>query len=138
MTVEKYLSKDQTVRFLPDRLSRDPVVLRGMTNDEMFIVAGLGIGLGGFLGVVVWLITGDLAIGVSIMALLSIIVFFVASGILQRAKRNRPATWFHRNLQWQIAAKTGLSFGSRVNLRSGVWSARRGHKKAILSNRSES
>lgn len=46
---------DGTLTFLPERLNRDPAVLRGLTNDEMWaaliVGAVLGLNLGGPLAV---------------------------------------------------------------------------------------
>ncbi len=126
---------DQTIDFLPDRLNRDPVVLRGMTSNEMFIIASLGSIAGGAIGFFAGLLFRDIAIGVSIMVVITVIVFFVSSGILQRSKRGKPDTWFHRSLQWEVASKTGLNVGHPINLRSGVWSTKR--SKEIVPNNKE-
>ncbi len=42
---------DGTLVFLPERLNRDPAVLRGLTNDEMWLALGTGALLGLLLGV---------------------------------------------------------------------------------------
>lgn len=37
---------DGTLTFLPERLNRDPAVLRGLTNDEMWVALIVGAVLG--------------------------------------------------------------------------------------------
>lgn len=124
-----------TVKFLPEKLNRDPIVLRGMTNDEMFMMAGLGAGLGLFLGLLAWLITGYIAMVVTVLALVCAAVIFFGSAILRRMKRGKPETWLYRRLQWQIAKGTGLSVGSgTVTVRSGFWSVRRERKEVQSQN----
>ena len=41
---------DGTLTFLPERLNRDPAVLRGLTNDEMWVALIVGAVLGVVLG----------------------------------------------------------------------------------------
>lgn len=115
-----------TVNFLPEKLNRDPIVLRGMTNDEMFAMAILGAVLGFVLGLLAWLITGYLAMVVTVLALVCAAVIFFGSAILRRMKRGKPETWLYRRIQWQVAKKSGLSVGSgSVSVRTGFWSVRR-------------
>ena len=42
---------DGTLVFLPERLNRDPAVLRGLTNDELWVALGTGAVIGLLLGV---------------------------------------------------------------------------------------
>jgi conjugative transfer region protein (TIGR03750 family) len=119
------ISDDGTVKFLPDKLNRDPIVLRGMTNDEMFIVAGIGAALGLVLGLVGWLISGYVAMVVTVLVLVCAAVIYFGSAILRRMKRGKPETWLYRRIQWQVA-RFGLSIGSgHITVRSGFWSVRR-------------
>lgn len=46
-----------TIPFLPDRLNREPVVWRGLTTSELFLVLALGLGVGCAFGIVLALIT---------------------------------------------------------------------------------
>jgi conjugative transfer region protein (TIGR03750 family) len=120
---------DGTVSFLPERLNRDPIVLRGMTNDEMFFVAALGVALGFLLGLIGWLVTGYLAMVVTLMALVCTAVLYFGSAILRRMKRGKPETWLYRSLQWRAAKNLGLAVGNGyITVRSGFWSARREHR----------
>lgn len=45
-----------TIPFLPDRLNREPVVWRGLTTSELFLVLALGLGVGCAFGIVLALI----------------------------------------------------------------------------------
>ncbi len=47
-----------TIVFLPDRLNREPVVIRGMTTTEMFIALGTGLVSGVLIVMVAALIAG--------------------------------------------------------------------------------
>jgi conjugative transfer region protein (TIGR03750 family) len=120
------IGDDGTVKFLPERLNRDPIVLRGMTNDELFFVAGIGAGLGFVLGIMGWLLTGYIAMVLTVLTAVCAAVIFFGSDVLRRMKRQKPETWLYRRLQWQIAKNAGLSVGSgQVTTRSGFWSVRR-------------
>ncbi|WP_025806331.1 TIGR03750 family conjugal transfer protein [Pseudomonas chlororaphis] len=122
--------QDGTVAFLPHRLNRQPVVVRGLTADELWICAGLssvaglmaGIPLAwlvGSIAMVPTLIVGGIAAGV-----------FIGGGVLRRLKRGRPETWLHRQLMWRLAqgypALAGRLGGQQLITRSGYWSTHRG------------
>ena len=52
---------DGTLTFLPERLNRDPAVLRGLTNDEMWVALIVGAGLGVILGAPLAVATASIA-----------------------------------------------------------------------------
>lgn len=112
---------DGTLTFLPERLNRDPVVLRGLTNDEMWVALGAGAAAGCLLGI-------PLAIAISIAMLPTLIIagmaiFLFASGSMLRTwKRSRPETWLYRRCQWELATRLGV--GSELVIHSGPWSVR--------------
>ncbi|MDR0770563.1 MAG: TIGR03750 family conjugal transfer protein [Burkholderiales bacterium] len=126
MTANLISAEDGTVAFLPERLNRAPIVLRGMTNDEMFIVGGLGAALGLVLGLIGWVMTGYIAMVPTMIVFVAFAVIFFGSAILRRMKRGKPETWLYRRLQWQSLKRLGLSFGGgRITIRTGFWAVRR-------------
>ena len=52
---------DGTLTFLPERLNRDPAVLRGLTNDEMWVALIVGAVLGVVLGAPLAVVTVSIA-----------------------------------------------------------------------------
>src|SRR3546814_10608855 len=53
---------DGTLVFLPERLNRDPAVLHGLTNDEMWVALGAGAVIGLLLGVPLAIATASIAV----------------------------------------------------------------------------
>ncbi|MGV8399267.1 TIGR03750 family conjugal transfer protein [Pseudomonas aeruginosa] len=125
-------SHDQegTVQFLPHRLNRQPVVVRGLTADELWICAGLSGAAGLLLGIpLAWLASSIAVLPTLIVAGIAAGVF-IGGGILRRLKRGRPETWLHRQIQWRLAqnypALAGRLGGGKLITRSGFWSTHRG------------
>lgn len=121
--------QDRTVAFLPHRLNRQPVVVRGLTADELWICASVS----GALGL---LTSMPLAYALSTVAIVPTIAvtaiatgIFVGGGALRRLKRGRPETWLYRQLQWRLVSRLpALSRplgGHRLVTRSGYWTVRR-------------
>ncbi len=119
--------EDGTVMFVPERLNRDPIVLRGLTNDELFLVAGLGTASGLMLGIPVWLVTGIVAMTPTVMFAFGTLAVFFGGGVLRRLKRGRPETWLYRSMQWEATCRFNLTFnsGQKLILHNGHWSIRR-------------
>lgn len=118
---------DGTLSFLPERLNRDPVVLRGLTNDEMWLALGLGAILGLVLGVPLSIATASLAVAPSGMIAGIAMTLFVAGTLLRRAKRARPETWLYRRLEWLLASRWRVGHGTLI-LHSGAWTIRRSRR----------
>lgn len=118
------------VVFLPHRLNRQPIVVRGLTADELWICAGLSATAGLGIGIpLAWLASSVAIIPTSIV--LSVAAgLFIGGGLLRRKKRGRPETWLYRQMQWWLACR----FPSLANLlkaqelitRCGFWTIRRG------------
>lgn len=121
-----------TVNFLPNRLNRQPVVVLGLTANELFIV-GLSSTIAGLaLGVPFAVVFSSIAI-VPTVALAAVFLGIGLGGrVLRRMKRGRPDDWFYRNLQWRIANRFPLLMawtgGQDLIKRSGVWYHRRGER----------
>ncbi|MBX8554346.1 TIGR03750 family conjugal transfer protein [Pseudomonas cichorii] len=120
---------DGTLRFLPNRLNRQPVVVLGLTADEMWLSVALSLISGLILGV------GIAVLAQSVAMIPTVIFACVALGLsmggkfLRRLKRGRPQTWLYRQMQWYIRLKwptlTTWSGGSDLITRSGRWTTRR-------------
>lgn len=118
---------DGTLTFLPERLNRDPVVLRGLTSDEMWVALGAGALFGLLLGIPLALATSALAmLPTSIIACMAL-TLFAGGTLLRRAKRGRPETWLYRRLQWSLA-RHGRIGRTHLILHGGAWSVRRSRR----------
>ncbi|WP_409315175.1 TIGR03750 family conjugal transfer protein [Pseudomonas putida] len=115
---------DGTLTFLPERLNRDPAVLRGLTNDEMWVALIVGAALGVILGAPLAVATASIATLPTCMFLCMALVLLGGGKLLRRAKRARPETWLYRRLQWHLAAHWGIG-SHQLILHSGPWTVRR-------------
>ncbi|MCF5030107.1 TIGR03750 family conjugal transfer protein, partial [Pseudomonas syringae] len=86
---------DGTLVFLPERLNRDPAVLRGLTNDEMWVALGTGAVIGLLLGVPLAIATASIAVAPTSMIASMAVVLLAGGTLLRRAKRARPETWLY-------------------------------------------
>ncbi|MFC4160711.1 TIGR03750 family conjugal transfer protein [Chitinimonas lacunae] len=125
--------QDGLVTLLPHRLNRQPVVVRGLTADELWVCAGLFATIGFVCGVPLAWLAGSIAmVPTAIVAGMATGVF-VGGGFLRRQKRGRPDTWLYRQLQWWLAVHypslAGYVGGRLLVTRSGYWSTRRTGKR---------
>lgn len=120
---------DGLVTFLPHRLNRQPVVVRGLTADELWICAGLSAAAGLALGLPLAWVSRSIAMVPTLVVLGIAVGVFVGGGFLRRQKRGRPDTWLYRQLQWRLALRyPALAIhlgGCRLVTRSGYWTTRR-------------
>ncbi|CAH0155817.1 MULTISPECIES: TIGR03750 family conjugal transfer protein [Pseudomonas] len=121
------LLADGTVVFLPERLNRDPTVLRGLTNDEMWVALGVGALVGLLLGVPLAIATASIAVAPTSMIVSMAVVLLAGGTLLRRAKRARPETWLYRKLEWILVSRWRLKRGSLI-LHSGAWTVRRSRR----------
>ncbi|THF64855.1 TIGR03750 family conjugal transfer protein [Pseudothauera nasutitermitis] len=123
---------DGTVAFLPHRLNRHPVVVRGLTADELWVCAGLAAAAGLAIGMPLAFALSTIAIVPTAIVLAIAAGVFVGGGLLRRMKRGRPETWLYRQIQWWLAVRRPLlaSFvgGKVLVTRSGYWSTRRSQR----------
>jgi conjugative transfer region protein (TIGR03750 family) len=122
-------SRDGLVTFLPHRLNRQPVVVRGLTADELWICAGLSGTAGLVVGVPLAWLTRSIAMVPTMIVVGIGIGVFVGGGLLRRMKRGRPDTWLYRQIQWRLALRyPALAVhigGGQLVARSGWWVTRR-------------
>ena len=120
---------DGMVTFLPHHLNHQPVVVRGLTADELWICAGISAAAGLVLGIVLAWLTAKLAIVPTLIVASITVGIFAGGGALRRQKRGRPDTWLYRQLHWWMARhypRLALQLcGEPLVTRSGHWTTRR-------------
>lgn len=121
-------SRDGLVTFLPHRLNRQPVVVRGLTADELWVCAGLSGAAGFAAGMPLAWLTHSIAMVPTLIVVGIGIGVFVGGGLLRRMKRGRPDTWLYRQIQWRLAlrypALAAHIGGGQLVARSGWWATR--------------
>lgn len=129
MSEQRHVRADGTVTFLPNRLNRHPVVVRGLTADELWLCCGLSGTAGLLLGAPLSWLFSTLALAPTCIVLGVAVGIFAGGGLLRRQKRGRPDTWLYRELQWKLARRypltSGWVGGHTLITRSGYWSNRR-------------
>lgn len=120
---------DRLVTFLPHRLNRQPVIVRGLTADELWACAALSGAIGLVLGMPVAWLSRTLAMAPTCVAAAMALGIFVGGGFLRRHKRGRPETWLYRHLQWWLVTRhprLALLLGPHgLVTRTGWWTVRR-------------
>jgi len=120
---------DGTVAFLPHRLNRHPVVVLGLTANELWVCAGSSGVLGLACGIPLAFLFTTIAIVPTTILLAVTAGIFIGGGALRRLKRGRPETWLYRQLQWWVATHlpplAPFTDGHTLVIRSGYWTTRR-------------
>jgi conjugative transfer region protein (TIGR03750 family) len=123
--------RESTVSFLPHRLNRQPVIVRGLTADELWFSVGASALFGLALGVVLAVWFSSLALAPTCVVVCVAAGVFFGGGLLRRHKRGRPDTWLYRHIQWWARRHApfacALLGGRDLIVRSGYWSTRRMH-----------
>ncbi|WP_321897201.1 TIGR03750 family conjugal transfer protein [Burkholderia cepacia] len=131
--------QDGLVAFLPHRLNRQPVVVRGLTADELWICAGLSAIAGLLAGLPLAWFTRSIAMVPTLIVVGIALGVFAGGGFVRRQKRGRPDTWLYRHLQWHLALHypaLGAWLGGRALItRSGFWTTRRQAGSRVSSGR---
>lgn len=127
--MEQSNRQDQTLSFLPHRLNRQPVIVRGLTADEFWACVGLSALLGLLIGLpLAWLSRSVAMAPTAVLIVVAAGVFFGGT-LLRRQKRGRPDAWLYRRLQWllsqRLPAVAGHFGGEPLILHSGAWGIRR-------------
>jgi len=136
MSSDPMILSDGTVNFLPHRLNRQPVVVRGLTADELWITTGVS-GMAGLMaGIPLSMLTGQIGMAPTSILVCIALGIFVGGGMLRRYKRGRPDTWLPRQIQWQIRQRypilSDMLGGTHLIARSGDWTTRRMKRKELL------
>jgi conjugative transfer region protein (TIGR03750 family) len=118
------------VTFLPHRLNRQPVIVRGLTADELWVTVALAAAFGLLMGIPLAWIARSLALAPTVIAMSMAVGVFSGGGVLRRHKRGRPDTWLYRQIQWwarrRLPMLSAYVGGGELINRSGHWSTRRG------------
>jgi len=116
---------DQTLSFLPHRLNRQPVVVRGLTADELWACTGISATLGALAGLSLAWLSGSVAMVPTLILIAVVCGVFFGGGLLRRQKRGRPDTWLYRQLQWLLCRRYPLLAryvgGEGLIQHSGAW-----------------
>lgn len=133
MTVQSEARREVTVTFLPHRLNRQPVIVRGLTANELWITVGVSATGGLILGIVIAFLTRSVPMVPTLIAACVALGVFVGGGVLRRHKRGRPDTWIYRHLQWRLIQRVPtighyLGAGDLIT-RSGYWTTHRAMRR---------
>lgn len=127
-----HLLPDGTLLFLPSRLNRQPVIVLGLTADEMWVTVVAGAVIGAGLGVGIAVLFKSLALAPTTLVLCTALGLLVGGKLLRRHKRGKPETWLYRYLQYTLVTRwpvlTAWVGGADLVRRSGRWSTRRSRR----------
>lgn len=116
---------DGTLSFLPVRLNHQPVVMGGLTADEMWATVAVSAGAGFTIGIPVAILFLNWALIIVGALIGGVLGLTAAARILRRMKRGRPDTWIYRQLQLNIALHFPAWSSARLITRTGAWTCRR-------------
>lgn len=120
---------DTTVMFLPHRLNRQPVIVRGLTADELWITVGASAACGLALGIAIATLAHSIAAVPTSIVLSVAGGVFIGGSVLRRHKRGRPDTRLYRSMQWWVRLRIPVLAGhvgaGDLITRSGAWTTRR-------------
>lgn len=120
------MSGEKEIDFLPNRLNRQPVIFRGMTNTELFTLAGFGGVIGLVVGILVAIVFGDWIWIPTIMLLMPLATVMLGGKTITRLKRGKPETWLLRYLDWTKARWIATPYYINPNVDTAYfWSSRR-------------
>ena len=123
------LRADHTLTFLPHRLNRQPVVVRGLTANELWACTGVSATLGALIGLALAWLSSSVAMVPTLMLIAVVGGVFFGGGLLRRQKRGRPDAWLYQQLQWVLCQRYPLLAryvgGEGLILRSGAWRTHR-------------
>ncbi|OCG64107.1 hypothetical protein A9G48_04060 [Gilliamella sp. wkB18] len=87
---------DDNIKMLPDRLNRIPVVYKGMTINELAMMAGLGTVIGLGVGLILFVIFGKWVLIVSAIVFMPLPTLYFGGNKVAKLKRGKPDAWFAR------------------------------------------
>ncbi|MCW2097956.1 UNVERIFIED_ORG: conjugative transfer region protein (TIGR03750 family) [Pseudomonas psychrophila] len=123
------LLDDGTLVFLPGRLNSQPVIMGGLTADEMWTTLVLSIAAGLVVGIPAALLTQIWALIIAGAMLGAVLGLGIASRVLRRMKRGRPDTWVYRQMQLALVRHIPVWSNARLITRSGAWTCHRSEVK---------
>lgn len=123
------LLDDGTLVFLPGRLNSQPVIMGGLTADEMWTTLVLSIAAGLVVGISAALLTQIWALIIAGAMLGAVLGLGIASRVLRRMKRGRPDTWVYRQMQLALARHIPVWSNARLITRTGAWTCHRSEVK---------
>ena len=123
------LFDDGTLMFLPGRLNSQPVIMGGLTADEMWTTLVLSIAAGLVVGISAALLTQIWALIIAGAMLGAVLGLGIASRVLRRMKRGRPDTWVYRQMQLALARHIPVWSNARLITRTGAWTCHRSEVK---------
>lgn len=112
----------QTIRFLPDRLNAEAVVLRGFTTPEMGLAALAGTGLGLLVSLPFLPLAGWVVIPTGMLTAPLLVIWF-GGRRLTRLKRGKPENYIWQRLALQLR-RLGWGHPELITDHQG-WSLRR-------------
>lgn len=119
------LLDDGTLVFLPGRLNSQPVIMGGLTADEMWTTLVLSIAAGLVMGIPAALLTQIWALIIAGAMLGAVLGLAIGSRVLRRMKRGRPNTWIYRQMQLALARHIPAWSNARLITRAGAWTCHR-------------
>ncbi|MQU62318.1 TIGR03750 family conjugal transfer protein [Pseudomonas sp. FSL R10-1350] len=123
------LLDDGTLVFLPGRLNSQPVIMGGLTADEMWTTLVLSIAAGLVVGIPAALLTQIWALIIAGAMLGAVLGLGIASRVLRRMKRGRPDTWVYRQMQLALVRHVPAWSNARLITRTGAWTCHRSEVK---------
>lgn len=124
---------DGTLIFLPNRLNRQPIIVLGMTADELWLSVGLSSVAGLVTGICLAMLTQSIAMVPSVILGSVALGIFVGGKFLRRLKRGKPQTWLYRQMQLRVSKRlpaiSAWTGGCDLVIRSGRWETRRGSRR---------
>lgn len=117
--------EDGTLSFLPTRLNSQPVVIGGLSADEMWITLLLTSTGGLILGTTLAILTQVWALIIPCGLAGGALGLSIASKLLRRWKRGKPDTWLYRRLQLSVAEYLPTYNTARLITHTGAWTCRR-------------
>lgn len=129
MSGHQDIRADGTVAFLPHRLNRHPIIVRGLTADELWVCAGISGAAGLIVGTPLSFAFASIAVAPTAIVAAIAVGVYAGGGVLRRQKRGRPDVWLYRQIQWWIArrlpALIPFAGGADLITHSGYWITRR-------------
>ena len=112
---------EREVNYIPERLNEDPVVVLGLTDQELRYAALAGFGVLVPAGALAGAVFGQAMIGGGVGAVLAIGAVYVVGKVLRRMKRGKPAGYHADRIKAWLEDR-GLGGDSMLRT-SAVWEA---------------